>query len=204
MFWQHKCNMCLYVVFCWHLFSLGMEFKPLLQLLLKICPLVLLFVILKLLPSRWWSPSSYNLFIQHFTMFMTNCLYYYRSSFFGSTVAIDAAVEEKEGMGSTQKLQVEVPDVRRTVSAWTMFLILHTTASKICSIALKKLWNSMMLDNYQLYSSFFDHCFHVLGVMFYCKIKPCFMSVVRAINSWNMSSLLLYMFLLWTVVWRTF
>lgn len=40
-----------------------------------------------------------------------------RSSFFGSTVAIDAAVEEKEGMGSTQKLQVEVPDVRRTVSA---------------------------------------------------------------------------------------
>lgn len=58
-----------------------------------------------------------------------------RSSFFGSTVAIDAAVEEKEGMGSTQKLQVEVPDVRRTVSAWTMFLILHTTASKICSIA---------------------------------------------------------------------
>jgi len=40
----------------------------------------------------------------------------FRSSFFGSTVAIDTAVEEKEGMGSTHNLQVEVPDVRRTVS----------------------------------------------------------------------------------------
>lgn len=36
------------------------------------------------------------------------------SSFFGSTVGIDTAVEDKEGTGSTQKLQVEVPDVRRT------------------------------------------------------------------------------------------
>ncbi|XP_078356558.1 uncharacterized protein LOC144641416, partial [Oculina patagonica] len=36
------------------------------------------------------------------------------SSFFGSTVAIDTAVEEKEGMGSNHNLQVEVPDVRRT------------------------------------------------------------------------------------------
>ena len=40
----------------------------------------------------------------------------FRSSFFGSTAAIDTAVEEKEGMGSTHNLQVEVPDVRRTVS----------------------------------------------------------------------------------------
>lgn len=50
------------------------------------------------------------------------CLYWdyssswiiFRSSFFGSTAAIDTAVEEKEGMGSSHNLQVEVPDVRRT------------------------------------------------------------------------------------------
>ena len=40
----------------------------------------------------------------------------FRSSFFGSSVNIEPAVEEKEGMGSTHNLQVEVPDVRRTVS----------------------------------------------------------------------------------------
>lgn len=36
------------------------------------------------------------------------------SSFFGSSVNIEPAVEEKEGLGSTHNLQVEVPDVRRT------------------------------------------------------------------------------------------
>lgn len=39
-----------------------------------------------------------------------------RSSFFGSTAHIETAVEEKEAMGSSHNLQVEVPDVRRTVS----------------------------------------------------------------------------------------
>lgn len=32
-------------------------------------------------------------------MFMINCLYYFRLSFFGSIVVIDVVVEEKEGMG---------------------------------------------------------------------------------------------------------
>ncbi|XP_068706194.1 uncharacterized protein [Montipora foliosa] len=36
------------------------------------------------------------------------------SSFFGSSANIEPAVEEKEGMGSTHNLQVEVPDVRKT------------------------------------------------------------------------------------------
>lgn len=40
----------------------------------------------------------------------------FRSSFFGSSAHIESAVEEKEGMGSSHNLQVEVPDMRRTVS----------------------------------------------------------------------------------------
>lgn len=44
------------------------------------------------------------------------CCVIFRSSFFGSTAHIETAVEEKEGMGSTHNLQVEVPDVRKTVS----------------------------------------------------------------------------------------
>ncbi|CAH3160843.1 unnamed protein product [Porites lobata] len=36
------------------------------------------------------------------------------SSFFGSSAHIESAVEEKEGMGSSHNLQVEVPEMRRT------------------------------------------------------------------------------------------
>ena len=55
----------------------------------------------------------------------------FRSSFFGSTVAIDTAVEEKEGMGSSHNLQVEVPDVRRTVSDNTAFIKLGRCTGNI-------------------------------------------------------------------------
>ena len=61
------------------------------------------------------------------------CLITFRSSFFGSSANIEPAVEEKEGMGSTHNLQVEVPDVRRTVSFFWKRKLQHEQGPKICN-----------------------------------------------------------------------
>ena len=42
-------------------------------------------------------------------------------------------MEEKEGMGSTHNLQVEVPDVRRTVSFFGKLKLQLEQGSKICN-----------------------------------------------------------------------
>ena len=62
----------------------------------------------------------------------------FRSSFFGSSVNIEPAVEEKEGMGSTHNLQVEVPDVRRTVSLFGKLKLQLEQGSLICFVTV--LW----------------------------------------------------------------
>ena len=51
----------------------------------------------------------------------------FRSSFFGSSAHIESAVEEKEGMGSSHNLQVEVPEMRRTVSDKLYFTLNYCT-----------------------------------------------------------------------------